>query len=125
MEILEQINKISLIIIVVIASLIGCSKKPDNTPPTPIAAFTFNNDGAFSQAYDGVWVMIKGNCGNGGWSGLRTRSSFVSLFDANPNDYRGYFAKEDKGQEREIAAPNNSQHGYGVFKFRNVKIEWQ
>lgn len=90
---------------------------------SPELIFTFNNDGAFSQSYDGVWVMIKGNSGNGGWSGLRTRSSFVSLFDSNPNDYRGYFAKEDKGQEREISEPNNSQQGYGVFKFRNVKSD--
>lgn len=93
----------------------------NNTSPEMI--FTFNNDGAYSQAYDGVWVMIKGNCGNGGWSGLRTRSSFVSLFDANSNDYRGYFAKEDKGQAREIDAPNNSAQGYGVFKFRNVNSD--
>src|SRR5690606_27848148 len=39
---------------------------------------------------------------------------------SNPADYRGVFAKEDKGQEREITQPNNPEHGYGVFKFRNV-----
>ncbi len=87
---------------------------------SPEMIFTFNNDGANSQAYDGVWVMIRGNSGNGGWGGLRTRSAFVSLFDSNPTDYRGIFAKEDKGQDRDITEPNNSTHGYGVFKFRNV-----
>ena len=90
----------------------------NNTSPEMI--FSFNNDGAKSQAYDGVWVMIRGNAGNGGWGGLRTRSAFVTLFDSNPSDYRGIFAKEDKGQEREITEPNNSTHGYGVFKFRNL-----
>jgi hypothetical protein len=90
----------------------------NNTSPEMI--FSFNNDGAKSQAYDGVWVMIRGNAGNGGWGGLRTRSAFVTLFDSNPSDYRGIFAKEDKGQEREITEPNNSAHGYGVFKFRNL-----
>ncbi len=91
----------------------------NNTSPEMI--FTFNNDGANSQAYDGVWTMIRGNCGNGGWGGLRTRSAFVDLFDSNPSDHRGIFAKEDKGQERGITDPNNSTHGYGVFKFRNVR----
>lgn len=90
---------------------------------SPEMIFTFNNDGAKSQAYDGVWVMIRGNSGNGGWNGLRTRSAFVDLFDSNPNDYRGIFAKEDKGQQRSITEPNNSTHGYGVFKFRNQKAD--
>jgi hypothetical protein len=90
---------------------------------SPEIIFSFNNDGSFSQAYDGVWIMIRGNCGNGGWGGLRTRPAFVSLFDTNPSDYRGIFAKEDKGQQLEIEAPNNSTHGYGVYKFRNVKSD--
>jgi hypothetical protein len=90
---------------------------------SPEMIFTFNNDGAKSQAYDGVWVMIRGNSGNGGWNGLRTRSAFVDLFDASPNDYRDFFADESKGQEREITQPNNSTHGYGVFKFRNKNAD--
>lgn len=90
---------------------------------SPELIFTFNNDGANSQAYDAVWVMIRGNSGNGGWGGLRTRSAFVSLFDSNPNDYRGIFAEEAQGQRRVITEPNNSTHGYGVFKFRNVKSD--
>lgn len=90
---------------------------------SPELIFTFNNDGAKSQAYDGVWVMIRGNSGNGGWNGLRTRSAFVSLFDENAADYRGYFAKEPQNQKREITEPNNSTHGYGVYKFRNVKSD--
>ncbi|MBX2962906.1 MAG: RagB/SusD family nutrient uptake outer membrane protein [Cyclobacteriaceae bacterium] len=90
---------------------------------SPEIIFSFNNDGLRSQAYDGVWIMIRGNSGNGGWGGLRTRSSFVSLFDSNPADYRGIFAKEDQGQQRDITEPNNSSHGYGVFKFRNVNSD--
>lgn len=90
---------------------------------SPEIIFSFNNDGAKSQAYDGVWVMIRGNAGNGGWNGLRTRSAFVSLFDDSPNDYRDFFAAEDKEQEREITEPNNPKHGYGVYKFRNVKSD--
>jgi starch-binding outer membrane protein, SusD/RagB family len=93
----------------------------NNTSPEMI--FSFNNDGLKSQAYDGVWVMIRGNSGNGGWNGLRTRSAFVSLFDTNPDDYRGYFAKEDQGQARAISEPNNPTHGYGVYKFRNVRSD--
>jgi hypothetical protein len=76
-------------------------------------------DGQRSQAYDGVNVMIYGNAGNGGWSGLRTTSAFVGKF-SNLNEARAIFAKEDKGQELEMEAVNNSTHGYGVFKFQNV-----
>jgi starch-binding outer membrane protein, SusD/RagB family len=79
-------------------------------------------DGQRSQAYDGVNVMIYGNAGNGGWSGLRTTKAFVEKFE-DPNEARAIFAKEDKGQELEIDAVNNSKHGYGVFKFQNVTAE--
>jgi hypothetical protein len=76
-------------------------------------------DGTRSQAYDALNVMIYGNAGNGGWSGLRTTSAFVGKF-TNLNESRALFAKEDKGQQLAIDAVNNSSHGYGVFKFRNV-----
>ncbi len=76
-------------------------------------------DGVHSQAYDGVNVMIYGNSGNGGWSGLRTTSAFVNKF-TNPNEARALFAKEDKGQSLAIDEVNQSKQGYGVFKFRNV-----
>jgi hypothetical protein len=77
-------------------------------------------DGTRSQAYDGLWVMIFGNEGNTGWSGLRTTSAFVDKFNASPNEARALFAKEDKGQQKEIDVVGNSKHGYGIFKFKNV-----
>jgi starch-binding outer membrane protein, SusD/RagB family len=89
----------------------------NHTSPEIIFAQLF--DGQRSQAYDAVNVMIFGNSGNGGWSGLRTTKALVDKFD-NPNEARALFAKEDKGQVLEIDAVNNSKQGYGVFKFRNV-----
>jgi starch-binding outer membrane protein, SusD/RagB family len=89
----------------------------NHTSPEIIFAQLF--DGTRSQAYDGVNVMIFGNSGNGGWSGLRTTKALVEKFE-NPNEARALFAKEDKGQQLEIDAVNNSKHGYGVYKFRNV-----
>lgn len=89
----------------------------NHTSPEIIFAQLF--DGQKSQAYDALNVMIYGNAGNGGWSGLRTTSALVNKF-TNPNEARALFAKEDKGQQLEIDAMNNSKHGYGVFKFRNV-----
>jgi len=89
----------------------------NHTSPEIIFSQLF--DGQKSQAYDALNVMIYGNAGNGGWSGLRTTSVFVSKF-SNLNEARAIFAKEDKGQQLEIDAVNNSKHGYGVFKFQNV-----
>ena len=89
----------------------------NHTSPEIIFAQLF--DGTRSQAYDALNVMIYGNAGNGGWSGLRTTSAFVNKF-SDLNEARALFAKEDKGQELEIDAMNNSTHGYGIFKFRNV-----
>jgi hypothetical protein len=89
----------------------------NHTSPEIIFAQLF--DGRRSQAYDGVNVMIFGNAGNGGWSGLRTTSAFVDKFSASPNEARAIFAKEDKGQSKEIDAVNASTQGYGVFKFQN------
>jgi starch-binding outer membrane protein, SusD/RagB family len=88
----------------------------NHTSPEIIFAQLF--DGQKSQAYDGVNVMIYGNAGNGGWSGLRTTKALVEKFQ--DGDERGIFADEDKGQQLEIDAVNNSKHGYGVFKFQNV-----
>jgi starch-binding outer membrane protein, SusD/RagB family len=87
---------------------------------SPEVIFAQLFDGLRSQAYDGLWVMIFGNAGNGGWSGLRTTGAFVDKFSANPNEARALFAKEDKGQQKEIDAVANSKHGYGIYKFRNA-----
>ncbi|MBX2899878.1 MAG: RagB/SusD family nutrient uptake outer membrane protein [Cyclobacteriaceae bacterium] len=89
----------------------------NHTSPEIIFSQLF--DGTKSQAYDAVNVMIYGNTGNGGWSGLRTTSAFVGKF-TNANEARALFAKEDKGQALEIQAVNNASQGYGIFKFRNV-----
>ena len=89
----------------------------NHTSPEIIFAQLF--DGTKSQAYDALNVMIYGNAGNGGWSGLRTTSAFVNKF-SNLNESRALFATETNGQQLEIDAMNNSKHGYGIFKFRNV-----
>jgi hypothetical protein len=89
----------------------------NHTSPEIIFAQLF--DGQRSQAYDALNVMIYGNAGNGGWSGLRTTSAFVGKF-TNANEARALFAKEDKGQSLNIDEVNQSKQGYGVFKFRNV-----
>lgn len=90
----------------------------NNTSPEII--FSFNYDADLTQAYSMVQVMIAGNAGNGGWSGLRTTSQFVGKFT---NDGRGIFAKEDKGQSLTIDAVNQTKQGYGIYKFRNVKSD--
>jgi starch-binding outer membrane protein, SusD/RagB family len=79
--------------------------------------FPINYDGNRTQAYAITQVMIMGNSGNGGWSGLRTTSGLVDKFTV-PNDFRDTFAKEDKGQSKAITAINQGKEGYGVFKFR-------
>ena len=89
----------------------------NHTSPEMIFSQLFYGDS--TQAYDALNVMIYGNAGNGGWSGLRTTSAFVNKF-TNPNEARAVFAKEDKGQSKEIDEVNQSKQGYGVYKFQNV-----
>lgn len=84
---------------------------------SPEIIFAQRFDGDSSQAFDAVNVMIFGNTGNGGWSGLRTTSAFVSKFP-NMNESRALFATQN--QTLEIEAVNQSTQGYGLFKFRNV-----
>lgn len=93
-------------------------RSDNNTNNTEII-FAQAFDGAKSQAYSMVQVMINGNAGNGGWAGLRTTSAFVNKF-SNLNESRAIFAKEDKGQSLNIDAVNVSTQGYGVYKFRNI-----
>ncbi len=84
--------------------------------------FTQNFDGAKSQAYDQVQVMIYGNAGYGGWSGLRTTSAFVNKFPAL-TEARALFAKEDKGQNLAINNMSLTTDGYGIYKFQNVNSD--
>ncbi len=92
----------------------------NNTSPEII--FSQNFDGAHSQAYDIVQVMIYGNAGYGGWSGLRTTSAFVSKFPTL-TESRALFAKENKGQNLAMNSVSSSTDGYGIFKFRNVNSD--
>jgi hypothetical protein len=84
---------------------------------SPEIIFSQLFDGARSQAFDAVNVMIYGNTGNGGWSGLRTTSAFVNKFP-DLDESRALFATDN--QDLEIDAVNQSSQGYGIFKFRNV-----
>jgi hypothetical protein len=93
-------------------------RSDNNTNNTEII-FSQNFDGAKSQAYSIVQVMINGNAGNGGWSGLRTTSALVDKFPVL-TESRAIFAKEDKGQSKAIGAVNKSTDGYGIYKFRNI-----
>jgi starch-binding outer membrane protein, SusD/RagB family len=93
--------------------------RSDNDKNNKEIIFSQAFDGAKSQAYSIVQVMINGNAGNGGWSGLRTTSAFVNKF-ATTNESRAIFAKEDKGQSVNIDAVNSGTQGYGVYKFRNI-----
>jgi starch-binding outer membrane protein, SusD/RagB family len=88
---------------------------------SPEVIFSINHDGEKSQTYGAVWIMIKGNAGNGGWAGLRTTSSFVNTF--GDNDPRALFADENKGQSLEINDVAQSKEGYGIYKFRNVNSD--
>src|SRR5260221_3921553 len=89
---------------------------------SPELIFTQNFDGARSQAYDQVQVMIYGNAGYGGWSGLRTTSAFVGQF-TSLTEARALFAKEAQGQKLAMASVAASTDGYGIFKFRNVNSD--
>jgi hypothetical protein len=86
---------------------------------SPEVIFPINYDGNNTQAFAITQVMINGNAGNGGWSGLRATSGLTDKFTIS-NDPRDLFAKESKGQSRVINAVNQAKEGYGVFKFRNT-----
>jgi starch-binding outer membrane protein, SusD/RagB family len=93
--------------------------RSDNDKNNTEIIFAQAFDGGKSQAYSIVQVMINGNAGNSGWSGLRTTSAFVGKF-SNLSESRAIFAKEDKGQSLKIDAINVSTQGYGIYKFRNI-----
>ena len=91
----------------------------NNTSPEII--FAQQHDGFRTQSFSAVNVMIYGNAGFGGWSGLRTTEAFVDKFADDPNEARAaFFADEGDGQNLEINAVNVSTDGYGIFKFQNV-----
>lgn len=93
--------------------------RADNDKNNSEIIFAQAFDGAKSQAFAMTQVMINGNAGNGGWSGLRTTAAFVGKFP-NLTEARAIFATESKGQSLDIDAVNVSTQGYGVYKFRNI-----
>lgn len=92
----------------------------NHTSPEIIHAINF--DSRFTQSFNAVQNMIYGNSGNGGWGGLRTRSTFVGKFP-NLNESRAHFATENKGQSLEINSITATTEGYGVFKFQRVNAD--
>ena len=96
---------------------------------SPELIFTQNLDGAHSQAFDQVQVMIYGSVANGGWAGLRTTSAFVGKFPSL-NESRALFVTKTKDsngndvpQNLEINSVADSHDGYGIYKFRNVNSD--
>ncbi|MCE2895231.1 MAG: RagB/SusD family nutrient uptake outer membrane protein [Flammeovirgaceae bacterium] len=103
------------------ANLFRADNDKNNTEIIFAQAF----DGAKSQAYAMTQVMINGNAGNGGWSGLRTTSAFVGKFP-NLAEARAIFAdknyNEDPITTRSLEIDNvaKSGEGWGIYKFRNI-----
>jgi starch-binding outer membrane protein, SusD/RagB family len=89
---------------------------------SPEIIYSINFDSRFTQSFNAVQNMIYGNTGNGGWAGLRTRSSFVGKF-TNLTESRAIFATETKGQSLEINSITTTSEGYGVFKFQRVNAD--
>jgi len=93
--------------------------RADNDKNNTEIIFSQAFDGKNSQAYSIVQVMVQGNAGNGGWSGLRTTSALVDKFPVL-TESRAIFATEAKGQAKVIGAVNKSTDGYGIYKFRDI-----
>lgn len=95
--------------------------------------FAVASDGLNTQSFGGTTFLTHAAVGgsmnkndfgiNGGWGGLRTTSSFVSMFPgttaaANSSDTRGNFYKD--GQSLEIKDLAVFTDGYAIQKFRNL-----
>src|SRR3569833_1133507 len=100
----------------------------NNTSPEMI--FPIESDGVHTQGYGGMTYLVHaqiggsmnaGNFGvNGGWSGFRTTSNYVSLF-ADPSgntDQRAMFYTN--GQTLDLSDEYNFAKGYTLTKFKNV-----
>jgi hypothetical protein len=100
----------------------------NNTSPEII--FPIESDGVHTQGYGGMTYLVHAQVGgtmnaanfgiNGGWSGFRTTSTYVSLF-ADPSgatDQRAMFWTN--GQTLDLSDEYNFNKGYAVTKFKNV-----
>lgn len=85
-------------------------------------------DGIHTKTYGGTTFLTHAAVGgsmnatdfgiNGGWSGIRTTSSFVNKFATNTPDDRSNFHTD--GQTLAIVDISNFADGYAVEKFKNV-----
>ncbi|WP_345989511.1 RagB/SusD family nutrient uptake outer membrane protein [Chryseobacterium sp. Chry.R1] len=101
----------------------------DNNLNNPEVILSVNYDGMRTKTYGGSTFMVHAAIGgsmpaaqfgvNGGWGGLRTTKSFVSLFNGNSNDQRGNFYTS--GQNLEINDITAFTDGYAFIKYKNIK----
>ncbi len=85
-------------------------------------------DGLNTQTYGGTTYLVHAAVGgsmpasqfgiNGGWGGIRTTSSFVSLFDGMDSDNRKQFYTA--GQSLNINDVGSFTDGYAISKWKNV-----
>jgi len=102
----------------------------DNNVNNPEVILSVNYDGTSTRTYGGSTFMVHAAVGgsmpasqfgiNGGWGGLRTTKSFVSLFNNASNDQRGNFYIP--GQNLEINDISSFTDGYAFIKYRNIKF---
>ncbi len=102
----------------------------DNDVNNNEVIFSVNFDGVHTQTWGGTTFIIHASVGgtmdpaasgiDGGWAGLRTTSSFVSLFDdiTGNTDTRAMFWTD--GQSLEINDVGKFEDGYAINKFKNV-----
>lgn len=99
----------------------------DNDQNNPEVIFPIAFDGVHTQTSGGSTYMVHAAVGGtmpaeamfgiaGGWSGLRTTSAYVGLF--NSNDQRGNFYKD--GQTLEINDLGSFTDGYAFVKYKNL-----
>ncbi|WP_300602860.1 RagB/SusD family nutrient uptake outer membrane protein [Niabella sp.] len=116
-------------------SLIGDYRnlmRADNDKNKSEFILTINYDGNNTQNYGGTTFLTHAPVGGsmkasdfgigGGWAGLRTTKGLVNLFpDISGNtDKRAQFWTD--GQSLEISDQSKFDQGYGITKFKNIKI---
>jgi hypothetical protein len=106
--------------------------RADNNLNTSEFILTINYDGLHTQSYGGATFMTHAPVGGsmpasdfgigGGWAGLRTTKALVALFPggASSTDTRAQFYTN--GQNLEINDIGTFTDGYGITKFKDIKI---
>ncbi|GAA3982772.1 RagB/SusD family nutrient uptake outer membrane protein [Mucilaginibacter dorajii] len=106
--------------------------RADNNLNTGEFILTINYDGLHTQSYGGATFMTHAPVGGsmpasdfgigGGWAGLRTTKALVALFPggASSADKRAQFYTN--GQNLEINDIGTFTDGYGITKFKDIKI---